>query len=141
MRARELVKSCSMEELLLGFGDDPPMVPRVCLEIPIAKYQEEHPETNAEFLAGRDQLLQKVDANPGDPRLLSVLDPGNLLAVATALHQRCPDKTIVIAGDDDHRAENNSGREKALAAAEVIVVAREHERFGPKTSGFQDHIR
>jgi serine/threonine protein kinase/tetratricopeptide (TPR) repeat protein len=73
MRARELVKSCSMEELLLGFGDDPPLVPRICLEIPISKYQEEHPETNAELLAGRDHLLHKVGANPGDPRLLSVL--------------------------------------------------------------------
>jgi hypothetical protein len=73
MSARDLVKSCSMEELHYGFGDDPPMVPRVCLEIPIARYQEEHPETNAEFLAGRNYLLQKVDANPDDPRLLSVL--------------------------------------------------------------------
>jgi phage/plasmid primase-like uncharacterized protein len=28
------------------------------------------------------------------------------------LHQRYPDKAIIIAGDDDHRMENNPGREK-----------------------------
>jgi hypothetical protein len=32
-----------------------------------------------------------------------------------------PDKAIVIAGDDDHRIENNPGREKALAAAEAVA--------------------
>ena len=28
---------------------------------------------------------------------------------------------IVIAGDDDHRIENNPGRDKALAAAEAVA--------------------
>jgi putative DNA primase/helicase len=41
---------------------------------------------------------------------LAAYDSGNLLSVATALHQRYPDKAIVIAGDDDHRIENNPGR-------------------------------
>jgi hypothetical protein len=35
------------------------MIPRICLEIPIAKYQGEHPEMNAEFAAARNQLLRK----------------------------------------------------------------------------------
>jgi putative DNA primase/helicase len=35
--------------------------------------------------------------------------------------ERWPDKAIVIAGDDDHRLENNPGREKALAAAEAVA--------------------
>src|SRR6202011_3106063 len=54
--AKELVKSRSMEEIPFGFGYDPPMVPRVCVEIQIAKYQGEHPEMDPEFLAGRNQL-------------------------------------------------------------------------------------
>ena len=36
--------------------------------------------------------------------------------------ERWPDKAIAIAGDDDHRLENNPGREKALAAAEAVAV-------------------
>ena len=34
-------------------------------------------------------------------------DSGNLLAVPTALRERYKDKPIIIAGDDDHRLENN----------------------------------
>ncbi len=47
----------------------------------------------------------------------------HLLSVAAAVHQRYPDKTIIIAGDDDYRLENNPGREKALAAAEAVAGA------------------
>src|SRR5437899_12876711 len=54
--------------------------------------------------------------------ILAAYDSGNLLSVATALHQRHPDKAIVIAGDDDHRMENNPGREKALSAAAAGVA-------------------
>ena len=46
---------------------------RVCLEIQIAKYQNEHPEMNAAFGAARDQLLQKVAEHPEDPDQLSAL--------------------------------------------------------------------
>ena len=46
---------------------------------------------------------------------------GNLLSVATSIRERWPDKAIVIAGDDDHRLENNPGREQALAAAEAVA--------------------
>jgi putative DNA primase/helicase len=60
-------------------------------------------------------------AKHGKVPTLAAYDSGNLLSVATALHQRYPDKAIIIAGDDDHRAENNSGREKALAAAEAVA--------------------
>src|SRR4029077_6057274 len=47
-------------------------------------------------------------------------DSGNLLAVATALHKRWPGKGIMIAGDDDHKLENNPGRVKALEAAAAV---------------------
>jgi len=40
--------------------------------------------------------------------------------VATALHERWPDKRIMIAGDDDHKLENNPGRVKALEAALAV---------------------
>jgi putative DNA primase/helicase len=60
-------------------------------------------------------------AKHGKVPALAAYDSGNLLSVATALHQRYPDKAIVIAGDDDHRTENNPGREKALAAAEAVA--------------------
>jgi putative DNA primase/helicase len=60
-------------------------------------------------------------AKHGKVPTLAAYDSGNLLSVATALHQRYPDKAIIIAGDDDHQAENNSGREKALAAADAVA--------------------
>jgi tetratricopeptide (TPR) repeat protein len=69
-KARELVRSRSSEELPFGGG---PFVPRVCLEIPIAKLQGENIERNAEFTAARNQLLQKVEAHPESPYFLSVL--------------------------------------------------------------------
>jgi tetratricopeptide (TPR) repeat protein len=69
-KARELVRSSSKEELPFVGG---PMVPRLCMEIPIAKYQGEHPEMNAEFGLARNQLLHKVEENPEDPARLSTL--------------------------------------------------------------------
>jgi putative DNA primase/helicase len=60
-------------------------------------------------------------AKHGKVPTLAAYDSGNLLSVATALHQRYPDKAIIIAGDDDHGTENNPGREKALAAAEAVA--------------------
>ena len=59
-------------------------------------------------------------AKHGKGPTLAAYDSGNLLSVANAVHQRYPDKAIVIAGDDDHATENNPGREKALAAAEAV---------------------
>jgi putative DNA primase/helicase len=53
---------------------------------------------------------------------LAAYDSGNLLSVATSIHERWPEKRIVIAGDDDHRIENNPGREKALAEAVAGVA-------------------
>jgi putative DNA primase/helicase len=56
-------------------------------------------------------------AQYGNVPAVAAFDSGNLLAVATALHERWPDKRIMIAGDDDHKLENNPGRVKALEAA------------------------
>lgn len=61
---------------------------------------------------------------------VAAFDSGNLLAVAKALHERFPDKPVIVAGDDDtvhickmkpKAGESvNVGREKALAAAEAV---------------------
>ena len=59
-------------------------------------------------------------ATYGNVPAVAAFDSGNLLAVATALHERWPDKGIMIAGDDDHKLENNPGRVKALEAAAAV---------------------
>jgi len=53
-------------------------------------------------------------AKYGNVPAVAAFDSGNLLAVATALHERWPDKGIMITGDDDHKLENNPGRVKAF---------------------------
>jgi antirestriction protein ArdC/phage/plasmid primase-like uncharacterized protein len=97
---------------------------------------------------------------------VAAFDSGNLAAVAQALHQKYPDKPIVIAGDDDRHLELsqgvNPGRTKAEEAARVVggqailpVFApgendfpagldavspkqyREHQRHGSRLSGEQ----
>ena len=55
---------------------------------------------------------------------VSAFDSGNLAAVAQALHQKFPDKPVVIAGDDDRHLEvtqgANPGRSKAEEAAKLV---------------------
>lgn len=55
---------------------------------------------------------------------VSAFDSGNLAQVAQALHQKFPDKPIVIAGDDDRHLEFtlgvNPGRTKAEVAAALV---------------------
>jgi putative DNA primase/helicase len=60
-------------------------------------------------------------AQHGKVPTLAAYDSGNLLPVATSIRECWPDKAIVIAGDDDHRLENNPGLDKALAAAEAVA--------------------
>jgi putative DNA primase/helicase len=59
-------------------------------------------------------------AKYGKVPTVAAFDSGNLLAVATALHEHWPDKRIMIAGDDDHKLENNPGRVKAMEAALAV---------------------
>lgn len=55
---------------------------------------------------------------------VSAFDSGNLAMVAQALHQKFPDKPVVIAGDDDRHLEMvqgvNPGRSKAEEAAKLV---------------------
>jgi putative DNA primase/helicase len=75
-------------------------------------------------------------AKRGKVPALAAYDSGNLLAVATALHQRYPDKAIILAGDDDHRIENNPGRAKALAAAEAVAAVAIFPNLGRRKDSF-----
>lgn len=55
---------------------------------------------------------------------IAAFDAGNVVSVAKALHEKYPDKPIVIAGDDDRHLENtrnkNTGRQKAEQAAQSV---------------------
>ena len=64
--------------------------------------------------------LARAQRGYGHVSAVAAFDSGNLLAVATALHERWPGKQIMIAGDDDHRLENNPGRAKAVEAAAAV---------------------
>lgn len=56
--------------------------------------------------------------------VIAAFDAGNLVSVAKSLHERYPDKPIIIAGDDDrHLVEaqgRNPGRAKAMEAAKLV---------------------
>ncbi|MDU4375124.1 MAG: zincin-like metallopeptidase domain-containing protein [Bilophila wadsworthia] len=78
---------------------------------------------------------------------VAAFDSGNLQSVATALHERYPEKPVVIAGDDDrHLVEKigkNPGREKAEKAAQEVGGEVVFPLFAPgereaAPSGFTD---
>lgn len=58
------------------------------------------------------------------PAVVSAFDSGNLKAVAKALHEKYPQKPIIIAADDDKHLELsqaiNPGKEKAGEAADAV---------------------
>jgi phage/plasmid primase-like uncharacterized protein len=55
---------------------------------------------------------------------VAAFDSGNLVSVANAIHEKYPEKQIVIAGDDDRHLELthriNPGRSKAEEAARAV---------------------
>ena len=78
---------------------------------------------------------------------VAAFDSGNLPHVARALHNRFPDKPVVIAGDDDRHLEAtqgvNPGRQKAQEAAQATggkvllpIFAPGEQAANPK--GFTD---
>lgn len=74
---------------------------------------------------------------------VAAFDSGNLEAVAKALHEKYPDKPIVIAGDDDQAVQNNPGKTKAKEAARAVggtaffpIFAPDEQAGNPK--GFTD---
>ncbi len=63
---------------------------------------------------------------------VAAFDSGNLKSVAEQLHQKYPDKAIIIAGDDDIKNKINVGREKAQEAAEAVGGTAIFPTFAPK---------
>ena len=81
--------------------------------------------------------------------VVAAFDSGNLMAVAKALHDKYPDKAMVIAGDDDQhlldnpRVRRNVGREKAEMVAETVGGKAVFPIFAPgerekDSAGFTD---
>lgn len=66
---------------------------------------------------------------------VAAFDSGNLAAVAVALHERYPEKPIIIAGDDDlatlKKEGRNPGAEKAKEAARLVGGMAILPVFGP----------
>ena len=97
----------------------------------------------AEGYATADTLSKALD-NP----VVTAFDSGNLPKVALALHEKYPQKPIIIAGDDDRSQEavngKNPGREKAMEAAELVNGVTVFATFAPneqvtqKLSDFND---
>ena len=66
---------------------------------------------------------------------VAALTASNLEAVAKALHEKYPDKPIVIAGDDDRSLKKNVGREKAEGAAKAVGGIALFPTFASDESG------
>jgi phage/plasmid primase-like uncharacterized protein len=75
---------------------------------------------------------------------VSAFDSGNLLAVATALHAKFPDKPIIILGDDDkHQVMThgtNAGRTKAIEAAKAVGGKAIFPTFAPGEVAYPDTL-
>jgi antirestriction protein ArdC/phage/plasmid primase-like uncharacterized protein len=75
---------------------------------------------------------------------VSAFDSGNLVAVAFALHEKYPDKPIVIAGDDDRHLELtqgvNPGRIKAEEAAQLVGGKVLLPIFAPGENAYPDGL-
>ena len=71
---------------------------------------------------------------------IAAFDSGNLPAVAQALHDKYPDKPVIIAGDDDRHLEMiqgvNPGRVKAVTAARAVGGKAIFPIFAPGESGY-----
>lgn len=60
---------------------------------------------------------------------------GNMPKVAERLALRYPDKTYIVAGDDDRGKASNAGREAALASAAILKSEAIFPAFAPDSSG------
>lgn len=71
------------------------------------------------------------------------LDSGNLAPVAEALHKRHPDRSLVIAADDDHANQINAGikgaeRASALTGAKILRPDLSDEEKAKGLTDFND---
>jgi len=97
----------------------------------------------SEGYATADTLSQALGAP-----VVAAFDSGNLSKVAQVLHEKYPQKPIVIAGDDDFIQESvngiNPGKQKAMEAAQqvnggvVFPTFAPYEQVSLKLSDFND---
>jgi putative DNA primase/helicase len=75
---------------------------------------------------------------------VAAFDSGNLPAVARALHEKYPDKPVIIAGDDDRPLELtqgvNPGRTKAEEAAKAVGGTAIFPIFAPGENSYPSHL-
>lgn len=75
---------------------------------------------------------------------VAALDSGNLPAVAQALHQKFPDKPVIIAGDDDRHQiitqGTNPGRTKAEEAAKAVGGTAIFPIFAPGENAYPSNL-
>lgn len=97
----------------------------------------------AEGYSTADTVSQAIDGP-----VVAAFDSGNLIPVAKLLHDKFPNKPIVIAGDDDQHLValngKNTGRDKAQEAARLVSgiavfpVFATNEQASQKLSDFND---
>jgi antirestriction protein ArdC/phage/plasmid primase-like uncharacterized protein len=79
----------------------------------------------------------------GQPTV-AAFDAGNLLPVAQALHERYPDKPVLIVGDDDRHLTlthgRNRGRADAEAAARAVGGQAVFPVFAPGEAGYPEGL-
>jgi putative DNA primase/helicase len=80
----------------------------------------------------------------GNPFVVIAFNSGNLINVATQLHEKLPDIEIIIAGDDDWKTSGNPGKIAAIEAAKAVGAKVLFPRFGeerdPSWTDFNDLI-
>ena len=97
----------------------------------------------AESYSTADTVSQAINGP-----VVAAFDSGNLIPVAQQLHDKYPNKPIIIAGDDDQHLValngKNTGREKAQEAARLVngiavfPVFATNEQASQKLSDFND---
>ncbi|GIU51772.1 hypothetical protein TUM4438_42570 [Shewanella sairae] len=94
----------------------------------------------AEGLATADTIAE-ASKHP----VISAFDAGNVIEVAKELHDKFPDKTLLICGDDDAHLsltefKGNVGRNKAAQAAELTGGKTVFPIFAPGEQNYPSHI-
>lgn len=81
--------------------------------------REPHEKGDILIAEGYATAATLADRLPDDA-VYCAFDSGNIKSVALSIRQRYPTKTIIIAGDNDHRGKINTGKIKATEAAQAV---------------------
>ena len=130
----------------------------------IENIQTIHPDGTKMYLKdGKKRgLMHMIEGDPKGPMIVTegystgqslhmasgltvvvALDSGNLAPVAEALHKRHPDRSLVIAADDDHAKQVNAGikgaeRASALTGAKILRPDLSDEEKAKGLTDFND---